>query len=309
MAIRYLRPRSVASVWSCRVAILALTLFGVGVVVHRSGALATPYFAALFAVAVVLSLIGLVLAAAGLFRLWHVGAKGGRAALLGIVCAVGVLAPAGHILWSYLTRPHLFEVTSNAGDVPAWIEAPRVEQMWLPRPAETSAAMRGRQLSAYPAVTGRRYEGALDRVLPAVEAAMAAVRLSVVAERGTDRILAPLVSIVGSEPDGEAAGDALPASVPLPIARPPRTTDVSEPGSDLPAGDDGLDVLFQAVHRSPVFGLSSDVVVRLTEEAETTFVDIRIAARFGSHDLGAGAALAEAFFDELDRTLIGIAGG
>jgi hypothetical protein len=43
----------------------------------------------------------------------------------------------------------------------------------------------------------------------------------------------------------------------------------------------------------------ADAVLRLTDEDETTFVDIRMAARFGPHDLGANARRIAAFMADL----------
>lgn len=47
----------------------------------------------------------------------------------------------------------------------------------------------------------------------------------------------------------------------------------------------------------------ADAVVRLTDEEETTFVDMRIAARYGPHDLGANARRIQAFMAELEAEL------
>ena len=45
---------------------------------------------------------------------------------------------------------------------------------------------------------------------------------------------------------------------------------------------------------------------RLKEEAETTIVDVRVASRYGPHDLGMGAAIAEAYLDALDAEMQGL---
>jgi len=46
--------------------------------------------------------------------------------------------------------------------------------------------------------------------------------------------------------------------------------------------------------------------LRLREETETTLVDIRVASRFGPHDLGTSASLAEAYLLALDAEMLGI---
>lgn len=55
-----------------------------------------------------------------------------------------------------------------------------------------------------------------------------------------------------------------------------------------------------------VWGLRFDVLIRLKEEAETTVVDVRVASRYGPHDLGMGADIAETFLDALDAEMQGL---
>ncbi len=57
-----------------------------------------------------------------------------------------------------------------------------------------------------------------------------------------------------------------------------------------------------------MLGLPFDAVVRLREEAEMTLVDIRVASRYGPHDLGISDEIAEGFLHALDAELLGIAG-
>lgn len=64
----------------------------------------------------------------------------------------------------------------------------------------------------------------------------------------------------------------------------------------------------QGETRTKIIGLPLDVVIRLHEEAETTLVDIRVASRYGAHDLGVSAGVAEAYLKALDAELLGIAG-
>lgn len=47
----------------------------------------------------------------------------------------------------------------------------------------------------------------------------------------------------------------------------------------------------------------ADAVVRLTDEDETTFVDMRVAARYGPHDLGANARRIRGFMTDLAAEL------
>ena len=55
--------------------------------------------------------------------------------------------------------------------------------------------------------------------------------------------------------------------------------------------------------------LPDRLLIRLREEAETTFVDVRVASPYGQHDLGFSAGIAEEYLKALDAELLGIAGG
>jgi len=50
-----------------------------------------------------------------------------------------------------------------------------------------------------------------------------------------------------------------------------------------------------------ILGFPSDVAVRIADEGESSFVDMRSRSRFGDHDLGDNAARIEAFLAALDQ--------
>ncbi len=77
----------------------------------------------------------------------------------------------------------------------------------------------------------------------------------------------------------------------------------------LPAADDAQDeVTMTAVARSFILDLPADVAIRVTDDGDTTLVDMRSASRYGRHDLGDNAARIVAFLAELDRRAAGQAG-
>jgi len=85
MTIRYDRPVSHAAYLSCRLGQFSFLLFVVVLVAHRFGLMITPYFVALVLLSVAFAALAILFAAVGLMRLWQVAAKGGGAAVKGLV--------------------------------------------------------------------------------------------------------------------------------------------------------------------------------------------------------------------------------
>jgi len=66
---------------------------------------------------------------------------------------------------------------------------------------------------------------------------------------------------------------------------------------------DGRGTTVELVAPSRVVGLVSDVAVRIVDEGETSYVDVRSASRYGRHDLGDNAAKVLRFLDTLDGVI------
>ena len=60
------------------------------------------------------------------------------------------------------------------------------------------------------------------------------------------------------------------------------------------------EVVIEALTRTFWLGLASDLVVRLTDEGESSYVDLRSTSRYGPHDLGANARRIRFFLIDLD---------
>jgi hypothetical protein len=264
MTVRFVRPVSTAAYVARHVALSALVLLVIALAVHRFGPLGTPSFVAL----VLLS-----------------------AAILAVV-AVGA--------YYYHVLPRLYDVSTDIANPPAWVHEPSADQMWMKRPIFVSPTDRQAQLSAYPGLTGRRYEGALDRVYEAVLKVGPVARISFGDDRSAKSRKLPAAK---SPPKAQPADAAVPDVIPIPLPRP----DAMQASRVLKA--DGGDLMLQGESRTLVLGLRFDIIVRLREEAETTLVDVRVASRYGPHDLGMSAEIAENFLRALDAELLGIAGG
>jgi len=319
MTVRFERPVSHAARLALRLGQFALVL-AVGVTLaHRFGPLRTPDFLGLLLVAGAAGALAVPLAVLGLARLWQVGARGGIAAATGLLFAaipIGVIAAGAFF---YVERPKLYDLSSDLADTPPWLAPPSARQQWLPRPPQLAATARrpavtaqarpiataqneaaALQAEAYPGLTGRRYEGAIDRVYLAVRKVAVSSRITIVKSQG----LANAEPDLTDRPAKPAAGPARDplSAVPIPLPRPDFSI-------EAPLFGRSGDVLLQGTARTLVFGFPFDVMIRLREEAETTLVDIRVAARYGPTDLGFGDALAESFLQALDSELLGIAGG
>ncbi|TAY65579.1 DUF1499 domain-containing protein [Rhizobium leguminosarum] len=303
MAIRFDRPVSNAARFSRLLAAFSLVLALAVMIAHRFGGLATPYLVLLLIAAAGGALLSVMLAAVGLRSLWMTGAEGGLAALAALIFAAFPLGLGAYATERYMTRPDIYDVSTDLVTAPDWLSPPHSDQIWLKRNVLVTPEDREKQLAAYPELTGRRYEGALDRVLEAVRKVAKMSGITITKSSGDtepdrddeDKPVKP------PAPGDDAVADA-PDIVPVPTPR-PYDDDVAK----LIRGVNG--VTLQGTTRTLILGLRFDIIIRLREEAETTFVDIRVASRYGQHDLGFSAEIAGDYLKALDAELLGIAGG
>ncbi|MEM9104290.1 MAG: DUF1499 domain-containing protein [Pseudomonadota bacterium] len=305
MKIRYERPVCYFAFWSYRLGLFAVALFLISAGLHRFNVMETEIFVVLFSICVGLALLAFLMACYGVLRLWMVGAEGGRASAKGILCAILVLVPAGIAGYRAYSLPPLYDISTDTANVPVFLDTVSHEPEWIPDLEYLRTAPYECQTEAYPQITGRRYEGALDRVL-------AAVRL--VAENQNIAITQTQLPEQNEEQGEEETGeDDTPSSIIEIDSQTPGDVAASAEPDD---GEDGevsepvilrqAQVLLQGETRSPIFGFASDISIRLSEEAETTFVDMRSVSRFGPHDLGTNARMINSFLIALDAELVGI---
>lgn len=67
--------------------------------------------------------------------------------------------------------------------------------------------------------------------------------------------------------------------------------------------EEGRAGIIEAVDRSPIFGFTDDVIIRVSGGAKDARIDIRSSARYGDHDLGRNAERVRTFFTDV-RTRI-----
>jgi len=296
MTVRFVRPVSHSAYAARRLGLSALMLFVIAVLAHRLGPLTTPDFLSLTFLSAAIAAVSVPFSLIGLARLWQVGAEGGVAAGKGLFYAAIPLGVVATGAFYYYTLPALHDISTDLADPPPWVVEPQARQQWLPRIDAITPADRRAQFSAYPGLTGRRYEGALDRVYEGVQKAVLSARISITRKEGVELVEPD----IAERPAPEDEQAPVPDLAPIPLPRP-------EPLLS-PIFGNASDVLLQGETRTLVLGLRFDLVIRLREDAETTSVDIRVASRYGPHDLGMGEAIAEDFLDRLDTELLGIAG-
>jgi Protein of unknown function (DUF1499) len=301
MAIRFDRPVSSAARFSRHFGAFALVLSVAVLIAHRFGGLATPYLILVLLVSVGCAILATLLAAIGLRSLWMTGAEGGLNALAALIYAAFPLGIGAFAAERYFTLPAIYDVTTDTATAPDWLSTPQADQIWLPRDPVVTPADRERQLVAYPELTGRRYDGALDRVLEAVKKVAKQNGITIIKSEGDTTPGRELENKpVPAQPESGVADS--PDIIPVPTPR-PYEDDVAK----LIRGANG--VILQGTTRTFILGLRFDFIIRLREEAETTFVDVRVASRYGQHDLGFSAEEAEQYLGALDSELLGIAGG
>jgi hypothetical protein len=301
MTVRYERPVSHSAFYSRRLALLGFVIFVMAWALHRFGPLETPFFLAIVLACILLAIVALYLAVLGLVMLWSKGARGGTASAQALLLVILPLCPLAFGVPRYLDRPAIYDVSTDPVDPPKWISEMKADQSWLGPRRLPDAKDREAQMIAYRGLTGRRYEGALDRVYTAARKVALAEGIAITDEHGApEGALDEFPPVDPKAARQEAVPDVL-DDVPVPLPRP----DYEEtPDEQAPIGDASI----QGMHRTLIFGFRQDIVVRLREEAETTLVDVRVATRYGSHDLGSGATLIENYLHALDAELLGIAG-
>lgn len=303
MTVRFVRPVSHAAYLSRYLGFAALLLFVIAAPLHRFGPLTTPDFVALTLISAGIAAIALVLALIGLQRLWSVGAKGGLWCLYALLLSAVPLAVVGYAAFLYWQNPKIYDVTTDTTDIPSWLSVPTANQQWLPRSAAVSTVERSAQLEAYPGFLGHRYEGAIDRVYAAARKVAKAQHIRIL---HTDGLIGALPDAQPGAPKQdvqEGAADTpvedLPSVIPVPLARPaeaPAPTFFNGSGTVLMQGDT----------RTLILGARFDVLIRLREDTETTLVDVRVASRFGPHDLGMAKKIADSYLDALNAQMQGL---
>lgn len=305
-AVRYERPRSRSGAWAGRLGVFGILLFGFAATGQRFGMLQTDNFVAITALSVLFAALALLLGLVGIWRLWSVGAKGGRSSFWGMMLALAVVIPSAIGVAQFIEKPYLRDISTDSLDEPQFLREPVFAESWLssmvpPRREPTLAE----QTAAYPGLTGRRYEGAIDRVSTAVAIVLDQRGIVIVETEGFNPVVP--AELPELEEEATVEDNAVESTPPPEIVNPPLP---------MPAPRDPLTAapivrpsraVIQGEASTPILAIKSDVVIRLIEEVETTRVDMRSSTRHAGHDLGLNAGTIERFLTALDAELLGVA--
>ena len=292
------RRDSPASRWSARLAYFATILLLVAGLSHRFGLLETVPFLGVLLIVCLLAAAGLGFAFAGFADLWERGDRGGRRALAAAIVCLVLLAPYALGAWRVMEYPQLTDVATDLDDPPAFLSLSSQRPPFANPVAAIDMSKAQMIRASYPDLVGRRYPVSPDQVLEQVQALIADRGWSIAARHGV--VDEPVVP-----PAEDEAGEAL---LPTPEPRPTAGGAAPPPiaGEEEAAPEDGGaggEASIEVRAFSPWLRFPSDVVVRLTDEGEATFVDMRSASHFARHDLGDNADRIRRFLADLDARM------
>ena len=280
--------RSSAAIWCQRFAIFLIPFFALTILLYRFSKIDALQMFVLVAAGLIMALLAIVFGLRAITELWSKGYRGGSQVVRGLIITLLVLLPFGYHVFLGLQHPLANDVTTDTFNPPEYVNA---EQMRLTQRTkgvnpvfEYSDEYADMIVTAYPKLRSRRYPASADRVLEAVR--------NIITEhewRITGSIGIP-------ETRNEADGVV---------------DESSQQPSEQSLEDNATapdDIYIEFVEHTLVFGFESDVVIRIISESENTLVDVRSSSRWGKHDFGYNAKLIESFLNELDTSLLGIAG-
>jgi len=252
MRKKFLRRDSRAARWSPRLGMLALFLLLATILCQYFMDMDIKLLAGAVALCGFVAACGFAAAIRGFVDLWAHGDKGGHASVKGVLFSLVTLIPTSSLLILWFTLPPLYDVATDLENPPPFLAAVRPTTA-LPIYV-TLVAQAEEQRTAWPQLSGRRYDGAPDRILSAVENVLAERGWELVAQRG-------------------------------------------RPSEDA-------EILVAARANFGFIRIVHDVSIRLRDEDDTTFVDMRVAARDLARDFGLGAHYITRFMHELDKAVL-----
>lgn len=247
----YVRLVSRAAVWSPRFGGLAFFVLLFSILLQRFSAIDVVDFIILIIISACCVVISLFLALKALYSLWVYGALGGMKALKGIIYSLITGTPLALFWGLWFALPALHDISTDTRRPPVFFRTARPSNA-LPLKS-VLIKQTTLQMSQWPEMSGRRYDGPPDRIRDSVLNVLASYDWPLVAQR----------EFKGEEHE----------------------------------------IYIETTAKTFYLGFISDIVIRLTDEGDTTFVDMRSASRYLPRDLGSNAAFIIDFMDALDTEI------
>ncbi|WP_455474458.1 DUF1499 domain-containing protein [Bartonella sp. B30(2025)] len=248
MKKRYVWLTSRAAVWSPRFGGLAFFILLFSVLLQRFSIIYVTDFMILITISACLVVISLFLSVKALYSLWVYGARGGIKALRGIIYSLITATPLVLFFWLWFTLPAIYDVSTDTQVPPPFFRNIRPNNALSLN--NTLIEQTALQMSEWPEMSGRRYDGSPDRIRESIMNVLAAYGWPVLAER------------------------------------------------EFKDEEDSLYI--ETIAKTFYLGFISDIIIRLTNEGDTTFVDMRSASRYMPRDFGTNAAFIINFMNALD---------
>ncbi|KEC55398.1 DUF1499 domain-containing protein [Bartonella koehlerae] len=247
----YVRLVSRAAIWSPRFGGLAFLILLFSILLQRFAMINVTDFMILIIISVCCAIISLFLSVKALYSLWVYGALGGMKALRGIIYSLITATPLVFFFGFWFALPALYDISTDTQKPPAFFHTIRPRDALPLKSVLTEQAVL--QMSKWPEMSGRRYDGSPDHIRESVLNVLEAYNWPVVAQRAFK-------------------------------------------------GEESM-FYIETVAKTFYFGFISDIVIRLTDEGDTTFVDMRSASRYLPRDLGTNATFIIDFMDALDTEI------
>jgi hypothetical protein len=281
----YIRKRLRTAVPARRAAMFAATLLVVAIILFRQGGIDFASLKLMFAVVVGLAGVALITALVGLARVWRSGREGGGAALGALFTALVVLAPFGLAGVVAYQSPR-----SNSAETDGMMANDIVDG------ASLNEAFAAGTPAGNASPTGRRFTASAAQVY-------AVARLVIEDEGWT------LVNVVTDTAEADEGADAASGdlgtsgTVDIPVPTPRGSV---ETPADRFALAEAKDYALSVEARDFLLRLPSDIVIRIVEDGDETFVDLRSTSRAVTFDLGQNRRFIEDFLARLDVGMTGV---
>lgn len=278
-------PWAESAIWSRRLAVFAILLALIGVILLRGRFVEVNAGIAIFAAAIVIDCIALLLAAAGAVVIWRTGRRGVGHLVSAVFLCLLLLAYPAWLAAQAVRLPVLNDISTDVNDPPAFNHTPKAvaaRNGFKPRPAPADRKLD--QQRAYPDIQ------------PIV--------IDVEAEEGYRLVLAAVRNLGWRIVDRKApvTRKVIPAQRARRerIGRTRRTRLVPARPEKIVEASPGH---IEAVTRTMIMGFPDDITIRIRPQEAQTRIDVRSASRFGRHDFGANAARIRRFASELQTQL------